>query len=140
MTTVIRQPRVEIKDEGISQGRASIVDFTGAGVTASVSGQTATVNIAGGAGGANWTETEIDFGSAVPKYDASFVVVDAAVSAVSKVAVVSSGKVATSRVGDDHQWDALMYAALPAAGSFTLYVQAFPGPVKGARKIQYQIA
>lgn len=43
--------RIEVLDEGSTQGLVSRVDFTGAGVAASVSGATATVNIAGGAGG-----------------------------------------------------------------------------------------
>ena len=40
---------LEVKDEGTTQGRARTLDFTGAGVSASVSGQTATINITGGA-------------------------------------------------------------------------------------------
>lgn len=49
---MIRNPdAIEIRDEGATQGRARVVDFTGAGVTATVSGQIATVTIAGGGGG-----------------------------------------------------------------------------------------
>lgn len=48
---MIRNPEtLEVKDEGSSQGRVRIFDFVGAGVTAAVSGQTATVTIAGGSG------------------------------------------------------------------------------------------
>ena len=43
--------RIEVLDEGSTQGLVSRVDFTGAGVAATVSGSLATVNIAGGAGG-----------------------------------------------------------------------------------------
>jgi hypothetical protein len=39
---------VEILDEGVSQGRVRALDFTGTGVTASVSGSVATVAVAGG--------------------------------------------------------------------------------------------
>jgi hypothetical protein len=48
--------RIEIRDEGASQGRVRAVDFTGTGVSASVSGTVATVTIAGGGtgGGAAW--------------------------------------------------------------------------------------
>ena len=86
----------------------------------------------------NWTEAEVDFGS-IPAYDASFTVVDAALSGASKVAVASSGKAATGRVAGDDQWDAITYSALPAAGSMTVYAYANPGPVVGKRKIQYQV-
>jgi hypothetical protein len=40
-----------IQDEGITQGTASYIDFTGAGVTATVSNGTASINIPGGGGG-----------------------------------------------------------------------------------------
>ena len=48
---VTNPTRITVLDEGAIQGLISRVDFTGAGVTASVSGPTATVNIPGGAGG-----------------------------------------------------------------------------------------
>lgn len=42
---------VVIKDEGIEKGTVQKIDFTGAGLVASVSGDTATVNGSGGGGG-----------------------------------------------------------------------------------------
>lgn len=45
-------PGVEVRDEGTVLGRAKKLDFTGAGVTASLSGDKATINISGGGGGA----------------------------------------------------------------------------------------
>lgn len=42
-------PSATIRDEGVSQGVVDIIDFTGAGVVSSVSGNVATVNITGGA-------------------------------------------------------------------------------------------
>lgn len=44
-------PTITIKDEGVSQGSASILDFVGAGVTAGVSGSTATITVAGASSG-----------------------------------------------------------------------------------------
>lgn len=44
-----KQSGVQIQDEGINQGvkgQASVYNFTGSGVTASVSGNTATINVA----------------------------------------------------------------------------------------------
>lgn len=46
-------PTIQVKDEGVSKGRVSIVDFVGAGVAATVSGGTATITIGGGGGGAS---------------------------------------------------------------------------------------
>ena len=90
-------------------------------------------------GGATWTEYEIDFG-AKPVSDARFTVTDATVGAASKVAVVPSGKAATGRTADDWQADSIIFAALPAAGSFTLFAHCPGGPIVGPRKIQYQVA
>jgi hypothetical protein len=96
----------------------------------------ATLGISGGS--AAWTEYEIDFGTA-GVYDATFTVIDAAVSATTEVAVVQSGVAATDRGAGDALWDSIAYAAVPAAGQFTLYAMATPGPVAGKRKILYQV-
>lgn len=92
----------------------------------------------GGGGSASWTEVEIDFGSGVGVFDATFTVTDATVSGSSKVAVVQSGVTATSRAAGDALWDGITYAAVPAAGQFTLYAKC-SGPVAGKRKILYQV-
>lgn len=57
MPTGYTIPGVIVNDEGTALGNALILNFTGAGVTASVSGGTATVNIPGGGGGGTtgWT-------------------------------------------------------------------------------------
>jgi hypothetical protein len=47
---------ITIQDEGVSQGSAGTINFTGAGVTATVAAGTATVNIPGG-GGASFPYT-----------------------------------------------------------------------------------
>jgi len=43
---------IDIRDEGVSQGRVTALDFTGAGVAASVAGFVGTVNVPGGSGSA----------------------------------------------------------------------------------------
>ena len=103
-----------------------------------VDAATARATLGISAGSAAWTEYEIDFGS-TPVYDASFTIVDAAVSAITEVAVVQSGATATGRAAGDALFDAVTYAAVPAAGQFTLYALATPGPVVGKRKILYQV-
>jgi hypothetical protein len=91
-------------------------------------------------GGASWTSTEVDFGSSKPVYSASFTITDADCAADSKVTVLSSGAAATGRAVGDDLWDAIMYSAVPAAGSFTVYAFASPGPVVGKRSILYSIS
>jgi hypothetical protein len=44
-------PRIELLDDGVSQGRVRRIDVTGAGATTTVSGDTGTINIPGGGGG-----------------------------------------------------------------------------------------
>jgi hypothetical protein len=46
-----------IQDEGITQGTASYIDFTGAGVSATVTGGTASIAITGGGGGGGGAQT-----------------------------------------------------------------------------------
>ena len=58
--SVFNPTLIEILDESVSQGRVLAVDFTGAGVTSSVSGTTATVIITSGAAGQN-KESHIPF-------------------------------------------------------------------------------
>jgi hypothetical protein len=50
---------IEIRDEGTTQGYVGTVDYVGAGVTATVSGDVATVTIGGGGGGAPTDATYI---------------------------------------------------------------------------------
>lgn len=94
---------------------------------------------ASGGGGGSVTEVEVDFGS-TPRYDATFTITDAAISSTSKVVISESGKVATSRVAGDSQWDSILCSSLPATGSATVYARAQPGPVVGRRILQYSVA
>ncbi len=89
-------------------------------------------------GGATWTSAEIDFGTA-PAYSATFTIVDAEVSTSSKVVAVPDGATATGRVGNDWEWDGIVFACVPATGEFTLTALATPGPVVGRRKVYYQV-
>lgn len=89
-------------------------------------------------GGGTWTSTEVDFGTA-PTYSATFTVVDGAVDASSKIVAVPDGETATGRVGNDWEWDGIIFACVPASGEFTLTALATPGPVVGKRKVFYQV-
>lgn len=90
-------------------------------------------------GGASWTETEIDFGSA-PVAGGSFTVVDAAVSGTSKVVVVPSGAAPTGGYADVWEWDTLTFAATAGAGQFTLHAAVANGTTNGKRKVFYQVS
>jgi hypothetical protein len=87
---------------------------------------------------ASWTEAEIDFG-AVGVWSAEFTVVDASVSASSKVIATESGKTATGGAAGEQLWDQLILSADPGAGQFNLMAVAVPGPVSGKRVIQYSV-
>lgn len=112
------------------------LDFnTGATVTDGGGGN-AIVDISGGPGGVTITETEVNFGT-TPKTDATFTIVDAAISGTSKIMVTESGSIGTGRVASgDSLWDTISYSCIAATGSFTLYARA-SGSVVGYRKLYY---
>ena len=93
----------------------------------------------GGGGSAVWTEIELDFG-ATPVADKVFTITDATVTATSKIAVVGSAKIPTSGTGDEGLFDIVVYTAKPAAGSFTIYAMALPGPIQNNRNVLYQVS
>lgn len=127
-----------VENAGTPVTQRTTVNFTGAGVSTADSGGKTVVTIAGAAG-ASWTETEIDFGT-LPVYTARFTVTDATAVPTSKIIIGESGKVATSRVDGDAEWDSIAVSASPGTGSFTVYAVANPGPVVGKRKVHYAIA
>lgn len=95
-------------------------------------------SISAGGGGSSWTSTEVDFGT-TPTYSATFTVTDASVSGTSKIVAVPDGSVATGRVGNDWEWDGIIFACVPGTGQFTLTGLATPGPIVGKRKVFYQV-
>lgn len=112
---------------------------TGPAGATGATGATGPAGPTGPAGaGADWTAVEIDFGT-TPVWDKTFTITDAAVTALSNVAAVTSSVTATGRVGNDAVWDSLVLSATPAAGSFELSAMAIPGPIVGRRVVQYQI-
>ena len=125
-----------------TRGRINLIE--GSNVTLTISDDAGndevdvTIASSGGAG-ASWTEYEIDFG-ATPVYSKTFAIADGSVTGASKVIAVPCGKVATGGSEDDWEWDGLILAANPGAGTLNLITIALPGPVAGKRKIQYQVA
>lgn len=86
---IASSPGVIVQDEGVTQtglgdsGSVDTIDFVGAGVTATVSGTTATVTIPGG-GSPAATTVEVDLGSTLVT-QGKFTITDAAISGTSKV-------------------------------------------------------
>lgn len=107
------------------------------GTNLSMSGTT--LNASGGGAGASWTEVEVDFGTK-PEWSKTFTIIDGTVSGTSKIIVVPSGNVGTSRVGNDLEWDNLILGAIAGAGQFILTALSVPGPVVGNRKVFYTVA
>lgn len=90
---------VTVEDEGTEQGFVQRVNFTGAGVTASVSGDEATVNIpGGGGGGGTFLSGTVDL-TAAALGSAKVTIADAGVAADSKI--VCSAVPAAGRAMDE---------------------------------------
>jgi len=76
------------------------------------------------------TSATVDFGT-TPVYNKSFTVVDADCTTSNKVFIC--GTAAT----DEAEFDAITYAAKANNGTITVYANAQPGPVSGARTFYY---
>jgi hypothetical protein len=95
-------------------------------------GSTLTVSV-------TWTETEIDFGS-TPTYNKNTTITDAAVTGpTKKIMVIPSGNAATGRVGNDYEWDSIIFSAIAGTGNFVLSALASFACV-GKRKVFYQVS
>ena len=131
-------PPLIVQEEGVDAGAVQVVNFTGDGVTASVSGDVATIAISatGGSGGGTFSQTEIDFGSVGTK-SGKFVVTNASVSLTSKILANQAATAATGRSEDENEMDALVCRCVPAAGSFTVYIDSVTGYISGKYKINY---
>jgi hypothetical protein len=67
-------------------------------------------------------------------------VVDALAGVASAILVVPDGRTATNRVGNDYQFDVVIYTAVAYNGGFILSALVGTGHVRGKRKILYQIS
>ena len=126
----------EIRDEGVSQGRALAINFTGAGVTASVSGFVGTVNIPGGGGGGA-TATRVTAVFPYPTRHSQVVTItDGTVSLTSKINPWISG-LADSNVLSSME-DSLQIQAIAGTGNFQLSVNARQ-PIGGSFSFDYMV-
>ena len=82
------------------------------------------------------TEVEIDFGT-LPVTGKRFSITDVAITATKKIMILPSGNVATGRVGDDWDWDTIIFTAKAGAGNFALTAKVPRGRIRGKRKVFY---
>lgn len=126
-------PPVTVQDEGTTQGSINTMNFTGSGVTATVSGNIATVNIPGGSGtGATGTGT-IDFG-VFPgtTYTTATITGQASITANSIVNVWIRPIATADHLADEHLVDPpkLIAGNIVAGTGFTIH--GFAGDNPGA--------
>lgn len=131
--------RIQLQDEGTTQGPVNKLNCTGTGVTCSVSGTTGTINATGGTGSFAITEAEIDFGDSSVYFDGVFTVTDAAIASTHKIIALQSGAAATGRDEDENEMDSLELRAVAGTGQFTLYVTCYEG-CHGKFKVNYTYA
>lgn len=132
-------PGVQLQDEGTGQGRVTILNCVGTGVACTKTGTTGTVTVSGGGGGSfALTQIEVDFGTA-----GAFVVigtvVDAAVTATSKIIFLQSGIAATGKQADENEMDGIICTATPGAGSFVIQCRCDRSVTHGKFKVEYAI-
>jgi hypothetical protein len=85
-------------------------------------------------------EVEVDFGSAAVSEKAFTAVAAANVNAASTITAVQSGKAATGRTADENEFAAIVFRAVPKAGSFDLYATSLGGrDLQGKFKVSYTI-
>lgn len=109
------------QDEGTTQGNFHTLNATGAGITLSVSAGVATINVPGGGGGsAAFTAATITVPYDIHSGQAT--VVDAAISATSKIMIAWGAYLDTNENVPD--MDSISFTAIPAAGSMTVRVSA----------------
>ena len=85
--------------------------------------------------GGTFKETEIDFTTAL--VESTFTITDAGVVAGSKIVISISGNTPTGRNADEIQMESFYYYAVPAAGTFSLFIRSLQGPVYGKYKVFY---
>ena len=125
---------ITIGEEGVSQGFVRRIDFTGSGITASVSGAEATINASGG-GSVSFTAASL-----VASFGLQFAivnVVDAGITALSKVQI--SWGMVTQTDENTPDMDDVSFNATPAAGSMDVLISSRNQNVGGTYKVMYLV-
>ena len=134
----LNNPPIIVQDEGTTQGAVNTINFTGSGVTATVSGNVATISVTSGSSSATIYQIEIDFGLS-PTRSKTFTIIDSNVNAGSFLIITQSGAAATGRQADENEMDPIVFSGTPATGQFILNANALNGPVAGKYKVNYMI-
>lgn len=116
-------PVITVRDEGVDQGDAHVLDFVGAGVSAAAASSVGTITIGGGAGGNTGTAT-LDFGALPGKQDTSVAVTGQTSIASGSIVQAWIRPVDTAdHLADEHLVEGLrIYAGNIVAGTgFTIY-------------------
>ena len=143
---IIASTRVDVQDEGVSQGRTLTLNFVGAGVSAAVASGVATITITGGAGaGFTFTVVEKDLGSA-PRYGGTFDITGLVGLTVNKSVLIQQAVGPYTNKGD-RQDEAEMDQALVTAYVFDAttircywQTSVSNGPIAGNVKFQYAVS
>lgn len=135
-----KQTNIQFEDEGANLGASGTVtevDFTGAGVTASRAANKVTVNVSGAAGA--FTATAVTINMPYPAKTTQRVnVVDAAVTATSKIVPVVAG-VAETAINTSDFNDLESLVGFPLAGSID-FILSFIRPNAGPLAINYAVS
>jgi hypothetical protein len=125
-------PPLVIQDEGTPQGSVSTVNFTGSAVTASVTGDVATVNVTAGGSG-NFVQATVNFGGPTGGVEETTAVVTVTGQAWVTPSSIILCSVFAGTTADHDPEDAVVeqltaYAANIVAGTgFDIYVSAPEG-------------
>lgn len=132
---IIPATSIAVQDEATLQGYVGSVNFSGAGVTAAVVGDVATVTIPGGGGS---SATRVTLAIPFPAQRSKKInVVDGTVIATSRINVWLSGLV-ESVVGSGDAVDLITTQAIAGTGSFDLVLD-FLTPFAGSLSIDYMV-
>lgn len=128
---------IEILDEGVVKGFVTKLNFTGAGVVASVVGTTGTVNASGGGGGGASATRVVGVAAFPAKRSQRINIIDAALTGTEKILAWISGIVdGQSDSGD--MVDVFAMRAIAKSGSFDLDMD-FLTPWAGSISIDYMV-
>lgn len=133
---------ITTQDEGSTLSTTvNTLNFTGAGVTASGSGTTTTINIPGGSGSTVSGQATVNFGT-VTQEDAYATVTVNTASALSTsiISVTPSGVATTDHDPDDYQWDNISgYVSNIVNGVSFDIIGVAPNGTWGTYKLNYTI-
>jgi hypothetical protein len=138
MEGVFNPSGIVIQDEGGVLGTVNTINFVGAGISASVSGDVATITVSGGGGGGSVTINTAVLDLPYSLHSHSITVTDASVSSTSNI-IPSLGSQLDTDENSADMVDLLGMSTVPQTGSFIVNL-SFLTPIGGQLKINYLVA